>query len=263
MKESGRQETQHFFLFNDILVHVNSSRLKGGIDLSLPEYTWPINLLWVRERTDKKGKISGGYEVIGPSVTLQLSKKTDASWVKDIKDGIEKWCAVLNSNDDLANNDAHHRRGKYAFPTAGTYDGEWVDGQRQGQGSYSYLGSLFEGNWEQGKRVGKGTLYYSSGHVYEGEFKADQPNGKGKLSMGKKEAVYDGEWVDGQQNGRGTYTFPNGDTYEGEFKEGRMTGVGKYKSSSVTYEGQWKEDIVRPLSFSYVEGLLTRALFRF
>jgi hypothetical protein len=243
VKESGRQETQHFFLFNDILVHVNSSRLKGGIDLSLPEYNWPINLLWVRERVDKKGKPSGGHEVIGPSLTLQLSKKTEASWVKDIQDGVDKWCQHLNANDEAANNDAHHRRGKFTFPDGGTYDGEWVDGQRQGQGTYSYLGALFEGTWEQGKRNGKGTLFYATGHVYEGEFKADQPNGKGKLTMGKKESVYEGDWADGQQHGKGVYVFPNGDTYEGEFQNGRMTGVGKYKSPTVTYEGLWKDDM--------------------
>ena len=55
---------------------------------------------------------------------------------------------------------------------------------------------LFEGSFVDDKREGFGTFVSTSGYEYEGEWKYNKPNGKGK----KK--------------------WPNGDMYEGECRGG-------------------------------------------
>lgn len=66
-----------------------------------------------------------------------------------------------------------------AHPANGErYSGEFVDGHRQGQGSYFYAdGSVYKGGWAKGMRSGKGE-YDSPRHGrVVGEFANDLPNG--------------------------------------------------------------------------------------
>ena len=52
-----------------------------------------------------------------------------------------------------------------------TYEGIFVDGMMQGQGSYSFLyGNLYIGEFKDGKRQGLGVFTYANGNKY-GEFK--------------------------------------------------------------------------------------------
>jgi len=74
--------------------------MKGGIDLSLPEYCWPLNLIWFEE-SEKK------IQLIGPNIrTLQLSKKDkDAlGFVNQLKEASKAWCQLLNEKDATQNN---------------------------------------------------------------------------------------------------------------------------------------------------------------
>jgi hypothetical protein len=56
--EAKKKEIKHFFLFNDLLVHIKESLLKEGRDLSSSEYAWPIHLIWIPETGNnlKKGE---------------------------------------------------------------------------------------------------------------------------------------------------------------------------------------------------------------
>jgi hypothetical protein len=50
--------------------------------------------------------------------------------------------------------------------------GEWKDGEKHGQGSYTYPdGGKYEGEWKVGKNHGQGTFTFSDGGKYVGEFK--------------------------------------------------------------------------------------------
>ena len=106
----------------------------------------------------------------------------------------------------------------------GKYVGEWKDGKKQGQGTFTYgkgkwEGEKYEGEFKDGYRHGQGTYTWSDGDKYVGEFKDDKPNGKG------------------------TYTWSDGRKYEGEFEEGIKHGQGTWTSiKGIKYVGEWREN---------------------
>ena len=58
------------------------------------------------------------------------------------------------------------------------------------------------------------------GDRYEGEYKDDKKNGKGKFIYNNGDR-YEGEYKDDNRNGKGIFFYNNGDRYEGEYKEER------------------------------------------
>ena len=87
-------------------------------------------------------------------------------------------------------------RGKVTLENDAVYEGEWLNGQRDGQGSQLWCdGSRYEGTWVQGRASGKGKLYHADGDVYEGEWINDKANGHGSYTHSNG-AKYIGEWLD-------------------------------------------------------------------
>jgi hypothetical protein len=55
-------------------------------------------------------------------------------------------------------NNKRHGMGK-AYYGVQTYEGEWIDGRKHGEGTMWYEGGdVFKGRWERGIRSGKGVL---------------------------------------------------------------------------------------------------------
>jgi len=77
--------------------------------------------------------------------------------------------------------------------------GEWKDGKKHGQGTFTYG----KGKWE--------------GDKYEGEFKDGYRNGQGSFTW-SDEGKYEGKWKNGKFHGQGTYTFSDGNKGVGEFR---------------------------------------------
>lgn len=128
---------------------------------------------------------------------------------------------------------------------AGTYEGEWVDGVAEGQGTIVWdSGDHYEGEWKDGMRNGQGTYTSTKGdgYVYEGEFQNNERSGKGTMTWGKdgETTIYEGDFADDWINGYGTCTWPSGHRYEGEWKNGTMNGKGtlKYADGNI-YEGEF------------------------
>ena len=136
---------------------------------------------------------------------------------------------------------------------AGTYEGEWVDGVAEGQGTYTSTdgdGYVYEGEFQNNERSGKGTMTWETGegvaYVYEGEFQNGKRSGKGIMTWktdGEVAGTYEGDFADDWINGYGTCTWPSGQAYEGEWKNGRFNGNGTltYADGSV-YEGEFVDD---------------------
>ncbi len=128
------------------------------------------------------------------------------------------------------------------------YDGEWVQGVRDGNGTeyidYGIAKMKYEGEWKGNKEDGYGkmimkVLWFEM--TYEGEWKAGVRDGFGKY-VDRDGNVYEGEWVDDHPNGQGKIFFDNGGTYEGQVRDFQPDGYGiAISSSGEKYEGVWSE----------------------
>lgn len=94
---------------------------------------------------------------------------------------------------------------------------------------------------------GTGILKFGNNNIYEGEFKNNMYNGRGRMiiqnSLKLNGSTYDGEWIDNKKNGFGIITYTNGNRYEGEWNYDKINGKGKmtYNNGDI-YEGDWEND---------------------
>ena len=112
------------------------------------------------------------------------------------------------------------------------YESEFKDGYRHGKGIYKYNNvQIYNGEWNMGDQEGWGIMKYNDS-FYEGEWKKNKINGKGKKvwTDGKwKDDRYKGEFKDGYRHGRGVYKYYNGPIYNGEMEYGSSRRLGNYK----------------------------------
>ena len=87
--------------------------------------------------------------------------------------------------------------------------GEWKDGKKHGQGTFTYG----KGKWE--------------GEKYVGEFKDGYRNGQGTFTW-SDEGKYEGKWKDGKFHGQGTFTFSDGNKGVGEFRDNKPWNIITY-----------------------------------
>ena len=120
------------------------------------------------------------------------------------------------------------------------FEGKFIDWAIYGKGiNKSHKGNLYVGDFVDSKREGKGDLKTKKIH-YEGDFKFDKFNGKGKLEFINEGYSYEGEFKNNEISGIGTFKWSNGDIYEGEMINGKMNGFGKYTySNGQIYEGNY------------------------
>ena len=87
--------------------------------------------------------------------------------------------------------------------------------------------SIYYGEWNEGsnQRHGRGIQYWLDGSKYEGYWKNDKANVKGKLIHADGD-IYEGEWLDDKAHGYGVYTHTDGAKYEGHWKEDKQDGLG-------------------------------------
>ena len=128
----------------------------------------------------------------------------------------------------------------YLWENGTKYMGEWKDGKKHGQGTFTYG----KGKWE--------------GDKYVGEFKDGYRNGQGTYawSNGNK---YIGEWRDGKYHGQGTYTSIKGYKYVGEWRENKSWN-GKEYDKNGNIIGKFVNGV--KIIEEVVEKGQTRVLFR-
>jgi len=73
------------------------------------------------------------------------------------------------------------------------------------------------GYLNDGMRHGPGTQVWPDGAKYEGEWRFNKANGKGKFWHADGD-VYEGAWEDDKANGYGVYVHVNGAKYEGYWR---------------------------------------------
>tara|TARA_B100000214_G_scaffold371131_1_gene346974 strand:- start:45 stop:422 length:378 start_codon:yes stop_codon:yes gene_type:complete len=88
--------------------------------------------------------------------------------------------------------------GTWTYTDKTTYVGEWVNGQKKGNGLETWPnGYVYEGEFNESKWHGFGTLKFPDGSTYKGEWKNNKMNGKGIFTWSDGK-VQEGTWKDGE-----------------------------------------------------------------
>ena len=111
-----------------------------------------------------------------------------------------------------------YEKDKEGYFTENKYEGEIENGKPNGNGIWTQMdGATYVGQFVNGLREGVGTFTWSSqgpesGSVYEGEYKNNRRNGKGKRTY-RDGSILEGDWKDNE--------LWNGTKYD---KEGNISG---------------------------------------
>lgn len=143
---------------------------------------------------------------------------------------LSQWFSRLLQRDDVyegETNDAgeFHGQGKMSFASGDVYEGAWVNGEMEGEGTMKFANSndgSYVGTWANGKFEGKGVLTMASGNRYEGDFKNGKQDGYGILVYARgNRKKFEGGWEEGVRSGHGTMTYANGEEEEGDYVDGK------------------------------------------
>ena len=155
--------------------------------------------------------------------------------------------------------------GKLIYMNGNGYEGTFAAGRQNGKGKLTQIdGEIYDGEWKNGKMNGQGLRIHSNGDKYIGNHLNNARNGKGTYFFANGDS-YDGEWVNGNANGRGVLKFRNGDIYDGDFKDNYICGKGKFKKKNGDiYIGEFKFGLINGrgkyiniLGEQYIGGFLS------
>jgi len=93
---------------------------------------------------------------------------------------------------------------------------------------WSNTNSKYEGEFLNGDRHGFGSFFYSNGDKYIGEFKNDRINGMGSVFFASG-AKYIGELKNGKRHGQGTYIYSDGKRLKGTWNENEYVDSKNYR----------------------------------
>ena len=201
-------------IYNNELIH-NASTKEGssGSPIFLKKTTKVIGI----HKQGSKSKQQNYGTLINSIIFLLNSKK------------------IIYDNGDYyigecLNGLAHGKGKKYYKNDTIKYEGDFVNGKKEGNGKYIYeSGSYYIGQFLNDLKHGKGKEYYKNGTIrYEGDFVNDKAEGNGKYIYDDGE-YYIGQWLNGLKHGKGKKYYKNGNIkYEGNFVNDKYEGNGKY-----------------------------------
>ena len=122
--------------------------------------------------------------------------------------------------------------GSFTFPGLGTYNGKFTNNAINGEGTFKYTeGAEYIGNWVNGKREGLGT-YRKEDRLYNGQWLANDLV-RGTLVIETTGSTYAGGFAKTNRNTwdpsgpTGTLMLPNKYMYQGNFNLGVPDGQGQ------------------------------------
>ena len=95
------------------------------------------------------------------------------------------------------------------YTNGDTYDGDFKDGVRDGEGTYTYseAGNKYEGQWKDNLKSGIGKMTFGGDGEYYGHFENGKRWGEGVYKYLKTKDLYSGSWKNGLKHGKGTFIF--------------------------------------------------------
>jgi hypothetical protein len=132
-------------------------------------------------------------------------------------------------------------KGVNLWPDGATYDGNWINNERNGFGDQLYAeGTKYIGEFKNGCRHGKGIYTWLDGDQYEGEWEDGAKHGIGIFTCADG-TRYEGEWKNNEKNGKGVQTWPDGANFHGDWENGYINGFGTFISADCSrYDGEFK-----------------------
>lgn len=133
---------------------------------------------------------------------------------------------VTEAGETLTTSRGFNGRGTATYPGGDTYEGQFNEGVRHGEGVYKYVPKgedqqdIYKGQWENNVKCGVGKQTYFGVGEYYGNWLNGERHGEGVMTYSNKD-VYSGKWREGKKDGEGTYIFfETGMKYVGTFKNG-------------------------------------------
>ena len=144
------------------------------------------------------------------------------------------WNRLIDSNGVLfiglfLKNELNGKGIRYIKEKNLLYNGDFVNGLRDGNGIEESDSAKYEGQFYKDKKCGKGKIVFNSGDTYEGGFENNKFNGEGHYIWKKNGHEYIGEYLNGQFNGKGIYKWNENEYYRGDYKMGVKEGNGEVK----------------------------------
>jgi hypothetical protein len=143
------------------------------------------------------------------------------------------------------------------FDNGDTYDGDWVNDERQGRGVYTYkaLGAVYTGDIRHNLKHGRGQLTFRNGDVLYGEFVNNCLIDSHVTIDYHPTGHYDGLMKEGRKHGLGTMEYAEHFHYEGDWVEDRRSGLGYIKFPGGFFEGVFIRDNVDGRGVLVFEGV--------
>ena len=171
----------------------------------------------------------------------------------------ERKYTIITENSEVK----HTSRGYTGKATAkyengDVYDGDFVNGIREGSGRYSYgkNNDVYVGDWVNNDKHGIGKMIYNM----------DEPPAEGEEDkpVEPKIGEYQGYWENGRRHGEGVFTYPNGDIYSGWWKFGKKEGTGTYvsKETGMRMQGIWANSEMSTGRWIYPNGVFYEGSFK-
>ena len=191
----------------------------------------------------RRGKMNGVCTIVGNGGASRYTGEV----VDDVPNGKGKeeyrgeGCYV----GEFANGLRHGKGCFYNKEGELIYSGGWLFGLKHGVGELHDDFGLYSGEFVKGQKCGQGSYTLYSGDHYKGDFAEDLYNGRGEFTNVSGRVVYEGEWRDGQRHGEGKMFFGNGEYYQGEFVHDTMCGKGIcfYENGMPKYVGSFLNDM--------------------
>jgi hypothetical protein len=147
-------------------------------------------------------------------------------------------------------------KGTFTYPDGSKYEGDFVNGKRDGKGTYTYAnGSTYQGEFSDNKYNGQGTYTGANGNQYVGAFLNGNYHGKGAYLYANGNQ-YIGDFINGNYHGEGTYSYADGGQYVGDFVNDKRHGQGTFiYPDGSKYKGSFLNDKRNGTGiYTYVDG---------
>lgn len=122
--------------------------------------------------------------------------------------------------------DCRNGNGTITYPSGRAYVGDFKDGKKEGNGTFTHNGYMYIGEWKNDVPHGKGNLTYPDGVIYLGDFKDGIPEGKGEVTL-PEGVKYAGDVKNGKRHGYGVEIDANGEKKEGYWENNIFIGKEK------------------------------------